>query len=261
LQFDIAVTDPLLPNPTSLAHNLSRDHLHVYGDHHNCDGASASFLHTTSFSNSSPPHALPTSALPKQTFSIMTHVRNTSDPKRHTPIVQAYKKQRRELEAVYGAAQAAQKALKLAQGQLSRLQDQIDQIPGQSPAATSTDAHPSMTLIHLLGKLSIEKRLDHCGDSAAQNQTTADIGDMEPADQRVYQRAAAKNEQPLKGPSTMRMNLVEAEPQISQVSQLRAEYLSKTLRYKKLQLSCKRMEAGMVQWAFQQRQDCRILPL
>jgi hypothetical protein len=191
----------------------------------------------------------------------MTHVRNTSDPKRHTPIVQAYKKQRRELEAVYGAARAAQKALKLAQGQLSRLQDQIDQIPGQSPAATSTDAHPSMTLIHLLGKLSIEKRLDHCGDSAAQNQTTADIGDMEPADQRVYQRAAAKNEQPLKGPSTMRMNLVEAEPQISQVSQLRAEYLSKTLRYKKLQLSCKRMEAGMVQWAFQQRQDCRILPL
>jgi hypothetical protein len=189
----------------------------------------------------------------KETFSIMTHVRNTNDPKRHIPIVQAYKEQRRELETVHGAAQTAQKALKLAQGQLSQLQDQIDEIPGQSPAVTSTDAHPSITLIHRLGKFSIEKRLEYCGHSAAQNQTTADICDMEPADPGVYQRAAAKNEQPLNGPSTMRVDLVEAEPQISRVSQLRADYLFKTLRYEELRLLCKRMEAGIVQWALQHK--------
>jgi hypothetical protein len=76
---------------------------------------------------------------------------------------------------------------------------------------------------------------------------------MEPADPGVYQRAAAKNEQPLNGPSTMRVDLVEAEPQISRVSQLRADYLFKTLRYEELRLLCKRMEAGIVQWALQHK--------
>jgi hypothetical protein len=164
-------------------------------------------------------------------------------------MVQAYKEQRRELEVVYGAAQAAQRALKMAQAELSRLQDQIDQIPAQSPAPIAADAHQSMTLIHHLAKLSIDKQIEHRSNVKVGKETTSDMCNFEPVEPEVYQRAAAKNEQPRKNPSGMRVNLVEAEPQISRVSQLRADFLSKTLRCEELRLFCKRMEARMIQWA------------